>query len=63
MAYLSPNTVDNQELRQCLSYFFPVYCYSLPANQRRMREVQFFCTALLFNADWYLVKIDLHQHV
>ncbi|GJE85117.1 condensin complex subunit 3 [Phanerochaete sordida] len=38
MAYVSPGSVDNQELRQCLSYFFPVYCYSSAANQRRMQK-------------------------
>ncbi|KAH9836048.1 nuclear condensing complex subunit [Rhodofomes roseus] len=39
MAYVSPTTADNQELRQCLSYFLPVYCYSSAANQRRMQSV------------------------
>ena len=39
MAYLSPHTADNQELRQCLTFFFPVYSYSSSANQRCMREV------------------------
>ncbi|KAI0063895.1 hypothetical protein BV25DRAFT_1823946 [Artomyces pyxidatus] len=39
LIYLAPDTVDNQELRQCLSYFFPVYCYSSPRNQHRMKEV------------------------
>ena len=38
MAYVSPTSVDNQELRQCLAYFFPVYCYSNAANQRRMQQ-------------------------
>ncbi|KAF9234460.1 nuclear condensing complex subunit [Melanogaster broomeanus] len=38
VAYLSPDTVENQELRQCLSYFFPVYCYSSAVNQRRMQQ-------------------------
>ena len=39
LIYVSPNTADNQQLRQCLSYFFPVYSYSLPANQLRMQSV------------------------
>ena len=39
LVYVSPETATNQELRQCLSYFFPVYCYSSPANQRRMQKV------------------------
>ncbi|KDQ54411.1 hypothetical protein JAAARDRAFT_60793 [Jaapia argillacea MUCL 33604] len=39
IAYVSPDTAGNQELRQCLSYFLPVYCYSSPVNQRRMQKV------------------------
>jgi hypothetical protein len=39
LLYLSPATAENQELRQCLSYFLPVYCYSSPANQRKMQSV------------------------
>ncbi|KAG8985209.1 hypothetical protein FRB93_006052 [Tulasnella sp. JGI-2019a] len=37
--YLIPETEDNLALRQCLSYFFPVYCYSSSINQRRMQTV------------------------
>lgn len=39
LVYFAPETLDNLELRQCLSYFFPVYCFSNAANQRRMSEV------------------------
>ncbi|CAL1698800.1 unnamed protein product [Somion occarium] len=39
LAYVSPVTADNQELRQCLSYFLPVYSYSSFINQDRMRSV------------------------
>ncbi|KAG6849522.1 hypothetical protein H0H93_007772 [Arthromyces matolae] len=39
LIYVSPNTSTNQELRQCLSYFFPVYCYSSPDNQARMQSI------------------------
>ncbi|KAI5122624.1 hypothetical protein M0805_008713 [Coniferiporia weirii] len=39
IAYMSPETADNQEVRQCLSYFFPVYCYSSSINQRRMQKI------------------------
>ncbi|KAI6131286.1 nuclear condensing complex subunit [Pisolithus croceorrhizus] len=39
VAYLSPDTADNQELRQCLSYFFPVFCYSSSVNQRQMMQI------------------------
>lgn len=38
LLYVTPETNDNLELRQCLSYFFPVYCYSSSENQRKMKE-------------------------
>ncbi|SPO20133.1 related to Condensin complex subunit 3 [Ustilago trichophora] len=39
LIYMSPETVENQELRQCLSYFLPVYCGSSSWNQRRLQRV------------------------
>ena len=39
LVYMSPETVANQEMRQCLSYFLPVYCLSSSANQRKMQRV------------------------
>ncbi|KAF8550579.1 hypothetical protein OG21DRAFT_1487659 [Imleria badia] len=39
VAYLSPDTAENQALRRCLAYFFPVYCYSSSVNQNRMRHI------------------------
>ncbi|OBZ78081.1 Condensin complex subunit 3 [Grifola frondosa] len=39
LVFISPETASNQELRQCLSYFFPIYCYSSAANQRRMQQI------------------------
>ncbi|KAL1410056.1 chromosome condensation complex Condensin, subunit G [Vanrija albida] len=39
LLYFHADTADNQPLRQCLSYFLPVYCYSSSENQRRMLEV------------------------
>ncbi|PFH49328.1 hypothetical protein AMATHDRAFT_147847 [Amanita thiersii Skay4041] len=39
VTYLSPDTADNQQLRQCLTFFFPVYCYSSESNQQCMREI------------------------
>lgn len=39
LVYMSPETIDNQQLRQCLSYFLPVYCLSSPSNQRRLQRV------------------------
>ncbi|KAG6830471.1 hypothetical protein H0H87_008044 [Tephrocybe sp. NHM501043] len=37
--YLSPMTADNQELRQCLTFFFQVFCYSSPVHQETMRRI------------------------
>lgn len=39
LIYLSPDTAENQELRQSLSYFFPAYSYSSPAHQRLLQKV------------------------
>ncbi|PFH49330.1 hypothetical protein AMATHDRAFT_76233 [Amanita thiersii Skay4041] len=39
LSYVNYETHGNQELRQCLSYFFPVYCYSSPMNQSRMQSI------------------------
>ncbi|KAJ3509746.1 hypothetical protein NLJ89_g5062 [Agrocybe chaxingu] len=39
LLYISPTTANNQELRQCLSYFFPVYSYSSAANQCRIASI------------------------
>ena len=51
LKYVSPDTASNQELRQCLSYFFPVYCYSSPVNQRRMQKVSWIIMAKLAGVD------------
>jgi condensin complex subunit 3 len=37
--YFDPSTAHNQGVRQTLSYFLPVYCYSRAENQDRMRAV------------------------
>ncbi|KAJ7785293.1 nuclear condensing complex subunit [Mycena maculata] len=39
LAYVAPHTADNTELRQCLAYFFSVYCYAAPENQGRIQSV------------------------
>lgn len=39
ITFVSPATSDNHELRQCLAYFLPAYCYSSRTNQDRMRSV------------------------
>jgi condensin complex subunit 3 len=49
IAYFDPTTRDNQEVRQALSYFLPVYCYSLRENQDRMRSVAVDVMHSLFN--------------
>ncbi|GAA5841466.1 hypothetical protein JCM9279_000662 [Rhodotorula babjevae] len=49
LLYFAGETADNPELRQCLSYFFPVYCYSNPANQRRVANVMIKCLDVLRN--------------
>ncbi|KAF4583522.1 hypothetical protein EYR38_002274 [Pleurotus pulmonarius] len=37
--YFSSDTADNQDLRQCLTYFFPMYSYSKSENQHNIRKV------------------------
>ena len=37
--YFNPITAQNDPLKQALSYFFPVYCHSVPENQYRMARV------------------------
>ncbi|CAD6452456.1 20f2412c-e4d4-4a6f-9318-7d68b9c18ca5 [Sclerotinia trifoliorum] len=37
--YFDPSTAQNQGVRQTLTYFLPVYCYSRAENQDRMRAV------------------------
>lgn len=36
VAYFDPDTADNAQLRQSLSYFLPVYCHSRAENATRM---------------------------
>ena len=45
LIYLSPDTAENQELRQSLSYFFPAYSYSSPGHQHLMQKVSGLCGA------------------
>lgn len=39
MVYFSPETMENQELRQCLSIALPIYACSSSANQQRLQRV------------------------
>jgi len=47
LAALSPATAENQELRQCLTGFFPVYSYMSAKNQKNMTHVRHFVYYLL----------------
>jgi condensin complex subunit 3 len=39
--YFNPVSSQNDPLKQALSYFFPVYCHSVPENQYCMARVCF----------------------
>ncbi|WFD36640.1 chromosome condensation complex Condensin, subunit G [Malassezia cuniculi] len=39
LIYMSPDTADNQALRQCLSYFLPLFCSSHARHQRIIERV------------------------
>jgi len=52
--FFSPDMAHNQQVRQCLSYFFPAYCYSSSSNQRQMQNIAVPILRLLF---------DLHREV
>jgi condensin complex subunit 3 len=39
--YFNPISSQNDPLKQALSYFFPVYCHSVPENQYCMARVCF----------------------
>ena len=39
VAYFDPDTADNAQLRQSLSYFLPVYCHSRAENATRMVSI------------------------
>ncbi|CAG8494900.1 11036_t:CDS:10 [Ambispora leptoticha] len=37
--YFNSETIENLRLRQCLSYFLPVYCHSSHKNQKVMQQI------------------------
>lgn len=39
LTYMSPDTASNQPLRQCLSYFLPLFCSSHARHQRMIQHV------------------------
>lgn len=39
IAYVSPDTAENQEARQCLSYFFIRYSTAHPNNKVKLQSV------------------------
>ncbi|KAE8223944.1 hypothetical protein CF319_g3093 [Tilletia indica] len=56
LVYMSPETVENQQLRQCLSYFIPLYALSELSNQREMAKI--FLPVLKILTEIYLEKDD-----
>jgi hypothetical protein len=62
LIYLSPDTAENQELRQSLSYFFPAYSYSSPAHQHLMQKVGGPCGAP-FSSPYDIVQLGLLTRV
>lgn len=55
--YFNPASATNDPLKQALSYFFPVYCHSVPENQVNMAKVFplasiLDCSAFVAGADW-----------
>src|SRR5258705_393859 len=53
LLYISPTTANNQELRQCLAYFFPLYSYSSPINQSRVQSVRVYKIFIYLVADFF----------
>ncbi|KAK9768449.1 chromosome condensation complex Condensin, subunit G [Basidiobolus ranarum] len=51
--YFHPRTADNQRLRQCLSYFLPVFCHSSHKNQQAMTKItpQVICDLIQVHKD------------
>ncbi|KAK0554460.1 chromosome condensation complex Condensin, subunit G [Tilletia horrida] len=56
LIYMTPETVGNQQLRQCLSYFIPLYALSEQTNQRTMARI--FLPVLKVLTEIYLEKDD-----
>ena len=61
LVYLSPETAANEELRQCLSYVLPAYCYSSPSHQRLLKSV--WLEALRVLCDVYADRDDASDMV
>ncbi|KAI9592721.1 nuclear condensing complex subunit [Syncephalis fuscata] len=47
LLYFHPSTYGNNELRQCLSYFFQIFCYAKSQNQQSLRQVAIQCLLIL----------------
>ncbi|CAO1628711.1 unnamed protein product [Sympodiomycopsis kandeliae] len=39
LVYMSPETISNQEMKQCLNYFLPIYLYSNSHNQQKLKHL------------------------
>jgi len=62
LLYISPTTANNQELRQCLAYFFPVYSYSSPINQSRVQSVCPVYSSFSFLADFLKIFMSTFDY-
>ncbi|KAI8141539.1 nuclear condensing complex subunit [Fennellomyces sp. T-0311] len=51
LLYFFPTAYDNEKIQQCLSYFFPAYCYSSSENQQLLAKIA--VPALLNLCDTY----------
>ena len=58
MLYFNVETAPNLRLRQCLSYFLPVYCHSSVENQRLMQQVFLYFKASLYIFNNVLKRYD-----
>lgn len=56
LIFVSPATADNHEVRQCLAYFLPAYCYLSLENQTRMQKVP-----IMFYAHITRLRLDSVQ--
>lgn len=59
LVYMSPESISNQEMRQCLSYFLPVYCFSSSNNQRKLQRVSQWEREVYF--EYTRTKTDAHS--
>ncbi|RKP06717.1 nuclear condensing complex subunit, C-term domain-containing protein, partial [Thamnocephalis sphaerospora] len=47
LLYFHPSTYGNNQLRQCLTFFFQLFCFSKESNQQALRQVAVSCLLML----------------